>query len=119
MRQENANYISLNLSKFKEISTPNPPTGSEHIYQMYTIRLPNKQIRDDLHTHLIKKGIFSKVYFYPIHLTKFYREKLNISTKLSMTETISEQVLTLPLYPNMTSEEKDYLITSISEFFES
>jgi len=119
MRQENANYISLNLSKFKEISTPNPPTGSEHIYQMYTIRLPNKQIRDDLHAYLIKKGIFSKVYFYPIHLTKFYREQLNISAILPMTETISEQVLTLPLYPNMTSEEKDYLITSISEFFES
>ena len=35
-----------------------------------------------------------------------------------MTEKISSQVLTLPLYPNMTNEEKNYLVSSIDEFFE-
>jgi len=34
-------------------------------------------------------------------------------------EKISKQVLTLPLYPNMTNEEKDYLINSIAEFLEN
>ncbi len=87
---------------------------------MYTIRLPNKKIRDSLHQHLIKKRIFSKVYFNPIHLTSFYKQKFNTSLgSLPVTEKISDQVLTLPLFPNMHYEEKEYLIESISEFFDN
>ena len=37
---------------------------------------------------------------------------------LPITEKISEQVLTLPMYPNMTLEEKNYLVDSISEYFD-
>lgn len=118
MRQENAKFISSKLAKYPEIKVPNPPQGYEHIYQMYTIRLANRKICGDLQNHLTRKRIFSKVYFNPIHLTDYYREKFgNIS--LPMTELISQQVLTLPMYPNMTSEEKNYLIESISEFIES
>jgi dTDP-4-amino-4,6-dideoxygalactose transaminase len=36
-----------------------------------------------------------------------------------MTEMISDKALTIPLYPNMAQEEKEYLINSIKEFFES
>ena len=118
MRQQNAQYLSNHLSKFKEIILPIPPSGYEHIYQMYTIRLSNKQKRDQLHEHLIKKRIFSKIYFSPIHLTDFYKEKLKMDVKLPVTENISDQVLTLPLYPNMTMDEKKYLVDSVAEFFE-
>ena len=38
---------------------------------------------------------------------------------LPITEKISEQALTLPMYPNMDSEEMNYLTNSIDEFFES
>jgi perosamine synthetase len=116
-RRDNAEYISSRLSKFSQIITPNEPSGYEHIFQMYTIRLPNKQIRDSLHDFLIKKRIFSKVYFEPIHQMSLYRKKN--SEILPITEKISEQVLTLPMYPNMEKDEKDYLIDSISEFFET
>ena len=116
-RRDNAEYISSRLSKFSQIITPSEPSGYEHIFQMYTIRLPNKQIRDSLHDFLIKKRIFSKVYFEPIHQMSLYRKKN--SEILPITEKISEQVLTLPMYPNMEKDEKDYLIDSISEFFET
>ena len=85
---------------------------------MYTIRLKNEKIRNDLHNFLIQKEIFSKVYFHPIHKTQFYT-KFNMGKKLPVTEMIASQVLTIPLYPNMTKEEKEYLTTSIMEFFES
>jgi len=118
-RQENANFFSSKLSKFKQIQVPNPPPDSNHIYQMYTIRLKDKKTRDSLKQHLEKKKIFSKVYFNPIHLTTYYKEKFGLEpNSLPITETIAEQVLTLPLYPNMTTEEKTYLVDSVSEFFE-
>jgi len=120
LRQSNAQYLSSRLSKISEISVPNPPSQYEHIYQMYTIRILNREIRDSLQEHLKKKRIFSKVYFEPIHLTKLYRNKFGTKPgTLPVTEKIAEQVLTLPLYPNMTTEEKNYLIDSITEFFES
>ena len=119
MRQEHAKFLSTELSKISQIRLHKAPKGYEHIYQMFTIRLPDKKTRDDLHNFLIKKQIFSKVYFYPIHLTSFYQKKLKTERGLlPITEKISEQVLTLPMYPNMTSEEKNYLISSIHEFFE-
>jgi len=119
MRKNVANYISNKLKKFSQIITPNIPKGYDHIFQMYTIRLPNEQIRNDLHDFLLKKKIFSKIYFPPIHLTDYYRSKYPNSTKtLPITEKISQQVLTLPLYPNMNSEEREFLTSSISEFFE-
>jgi len=119
MRQENAEYISSRISKHKEIKILNPPDDYEHIYQMYTVQLANKNLRDRLHQHLTNKKIFSKVYFEPIHLTNYYRKKFN--TKLGLlpkTERIADEVLTLPLYPNMTTDEKNYLIESIGEFFD-
>jgi len=119
MRQKNAKQLISKLAKFKEISISDPPNGYEHIYQMFTIKLNSKKIRDSLHNFLKKKRIFSKVYFFPIHLTDFYKKNFPNSGKfLSNTEKLSNQLLTLPLYPNMTSEEKQYLIESISEFFE-
>ena len=118
-RQDNANEISLKLSACKEIKVPTSTKEFEHIYQMYTIRLPNKEIRDGLQAHLTEKRIFSKVYFKPIHLYSFYQNLKNQNNfELPKTMEIYDQVLTLPLYPNMTNEEKDYLTSNVLEFFE-
>jgi perosamine synthetase len=120
MRQENAKYISNKLSKCKEIKLPIPPNGYEHIYQMYSIRVQNQKIRDNLQKYLLRKQIFSKVYFKPIHKMIFYKnQKNNGSECLPITEKISDTILTIPLYPNMTMEEKKYLTNSILEFFEN
>ena len=120
MRQDNANYITDRISKHKEIKTPFSNNEFKNIFQMYTITLENTNIRDKLHEFLIKKKIFSKIYFTPIHLTEFYKNQINFENiSLPNTEEIAKKVLTLPLFPNMTYEEKSYLIESIDEFFES
>jgi len=120
MRQENAKFITSKLIKHKEITTPKIESNSEHIFQMYSIRLESKEKRDKLQEFLKNKRIFSKVYFSPIHLTQFYKNKFNLKESLlSNTEKISDTILTLPLYPNMTNEEKLFLTESIDEFFEN
>ena len=109
--------ISNKLSKCTLIKVPMPPKNYEHIYQMYTIKLPSKEIRDKLQNFLTSKKIFSKVYFKPIHLYSFYHSP-DLSKKLSKTMQTYDTVLTLPLYPNMTNEENEYLTSNILEFFE-
>jgi len=118
MRKEHAKYITNRISKHDEIKPPFSNGDYDNIYQMYTITLKNKSIRDKLHKFLLEKKIFCKIYFSPIHLTKFYQNKIDTNYSLPNTEEISNLVLTLPLFPNMTLEEKDYLINSIDEFFE-
>jgi len=118
LRQKNAKSIINKISKF-DLKIITPPLGYDHIYQMFSIRLKNQQIRDKLHSFLIEKRIFSKVYFPPIHLNSFYMEKFNTKKgQLPITEFVSEQILTVPIYPNMTNEEINYLSDSISEFFD-
>ena len=56
----------------------------------------------------------TKVYFNPIHLTTFYKEKFNYKQgDLPKTEKTSEKILTIPLYPNLTKKEMDYIIDKI------
>jgi perosamine synthetase len=120
MRQKNAEYISTRISKWDKIKTPKTSNQNENIFQMYTIRLSETKTRDKLQKFLLEKKIFSKIYFTPIHLSKFYMEKIGTQKgDLPITEKISDQVLTLPLYPNMEKNEMNYVIESVNEFFEN
>jgi len=117
MRRRNAEYLTNSLRPIEGIVTPKEPPGLFGVYQMYTIRVKNG-LRDKLREYLAKKQIMSKVYFEPVHLTHFYRNVLGYSDCLPLTEKLSREVLTLPLYPTMTKDEIEYVVESIREFFE-
>ncbi len=121
MRRENADYLSKGLSKIEEIEIPKEPQGYFHVYQMYTIRLKaGGGGRDRLKEYLNQNGIGAKVYFDPIHLSLFYRRKFGYkSGDLPVTEKISQEVLTLPMYPGLTKGEMDYIAEKVKEFFSS
>jgi len=118
MRRDRAVYYSDNLQKIEWIKVPDPRKKFCHVYQMYTIRVSlGRKVRDALRKFLAKKGIMTKVYFEPVHLTYFYRKNFgHREGELPVTEQLSGEVLTLPLYPTMTKEEMDYVINSITEF---
>lgn len=118
IRREKAEYMTKKLSGIKEIITPKPPRDYSHVYQMYTIRIKKrKKIRDSLMKYLTQKGIMTKIYFEPVHLTHFYRKKLGYKCKLPVTEKLSKQVLTLPMYPALTKNEINYITDNINTFF--
>jgi len=119
MRQENAAYITSRIGKNRDIITPKNQKHKENIFQMYTIRLPNEDVRDKLQRFLTVKKIMTKIYFKPIHKMSFFQKTFSTNEEeLKTTNKISNQVLTLPIYPNMTNEEKEYLTEAINEFFE-
>ena len=116
MRREKAHLLTQSLIKLNDIIPPSPPPGYFHVYMLYTIRVVGNK-RNLLMNYLKKKGIMTKVYFKPIHLTKFYREQFGYKGgELPVTEKISKEVLSLPLYPTMTEEEINYIVSSIKEF---
>jgi perosamine synthetase len=84
MRQENGAYLTRRLAKIKQVNVMHAPDGFSHVYQLYTIRV-NEEQRDPLMQFLASKGIMTKVYFAPIHLTRFYKNVLKYNCNLAVT----------------------------------
>jgi len=118
MRRKNAQYMTRMLSPIRAITTPYDPNRFSHVYQMYTVRLRNANLRDSLMKHLSGSGIMTHIYFPPVHLTRFYRREFGYREgNLPITEKVASEVLTLPMYPTLTKEETDYIGVQISNFF--
>ena len=117
LRRKNAKILNSHLKKIHDISLPPEPENYKHVFQLYSILTPNQSIRNKLQKHLTSKGIMSKVFFFPVHLTA-YHKKINQIQSLKTTENISRRTLSLPMYPNMKKEEIQLICETISEFFE-
>ena len=119
MRRDKAEYMTKKLSRIKEITLPTAPPDYFHVYQMYTIRIDGtRQIRDRLIQYLGDKGISTKVYFEPVHLSYFYKNKFGFKRgDLPITERLSDQVLTFHTHPLLKNEEIDYISEEIDKFF--
>lgn len=117
MRRRNAEMLSIKLSQITQIETPSSPDGFFHVYQMYTIRVKEQGSRDSLSAFLSEKGIMTKVYFMPVHFTSFYKDNLAYDCQLPITERLSQQVLTLPMYPSLSRDEINYIADSVATFY--
>lgn len=119
LRRKKAKYLSLRLDKFKHVKLHKESKGVVHAYQLYSIRLSNTNERNKMIQFLAKKGIMSKVFFHPVHLSAFYNKDQNVyNSSLKKTELVSNTILSLPMFPGLKLEEMKYIIDSIGEFFE-
>jgi perosamine synthetase len=67
--------------------------------------------------YLGEKGIMSKIYFDPVHLSHFYKKRMNYECSLPMTEKIAKEVLTLPMHPALKKEEIETITQEITNFY--
>jgi perosamine synthetase len=88
------------------------------VHQLYTMRLRDRNVpgmRDRVMHHLQESGIGCKVYFHPVHLTNYYLKFQWAPPSLPVTERISSEVLSLPMYPGMTEDEVNQVCERIRE----
>ncbi len=111
-RQWVASEYIKRLSGIEGLTLPLEITGLRHVYQLFTIRTKK---RDEVMNHLADNGIMSRVYFNPVHLTDFYRKQSWESVKLPITEQVSKEVLSLPMYPTLTETEIDLVCEKVKE----
>jgi len=119
MRRNNAKYYQSKLKNIKEISFQEELPGFKHVYQFYPILLRNSTVRAKLMNFLASKGIMTRVFFKPVHKTMFFSKIGYGSLNLPNTEKISKQILALPMFPTLQKEEINYIIDTITKFFES
>jgi dTDP-4-amino-4,6-dideoxygalactose transaminase len=86
------------------LSLPGEAPGAEHVYHQFVVRARN---RDGLRAHLERQGIGTAVlYPVPVHPQPGYRDRVSVpAAGLPHTERLCEQILSLPLYPEMTDAD--------------
>lgn len=113
-RQENAQYFNEQLKGLK-IKVPYVAEYSTHIYHQYVLRLNTSS--EKLIDCLRSKGIDSRVYYpVPLHLQKCFKYLGYKNGDFPEAEKAAVQTLAIPIYPDLTKEEMDYIAGSIKEF---
>ena len=116
-RRANAGFYDEALSGIDELRTPFVAPESESIYNQYTIRVTGGK-RDELAAHLRERGVGSSIYYpVPLHLQECFEYLGYRRGQFPESELASEEVLSLPVFPELTEQEREYVVASIREFF--
>ena len=121
LRRQKALTYSRLLAEIEEIELPYIAPYSYHIFNYYTIRLRNgRGNRDKLRQYLNSQGIATAIY-YPIslHLQEVYKSLGGNPGDFSESERAQEEVLTLPMYPELNEEQIGLIAKTIQSFFQS
>lgn len=104
------------FSSLTEVQVPVEPEGVKGNYQSYILRLHTNagKSRDEIMSLLMRKGIATRRGVMAIHLEAPYRNQFG-PRPLPETEKAFRETITLPLYPQMTLEEQNYVIDCLKE----
>lgn len=94
---------------------PEPPPEYLHVYNQFSIRCPE---RDQLREHLRKQGIPTEVYYpLPLHLQPAFSYLGYKSGQFPQAELVSSQVLSLPVFPELTEAQQESVVQAIANFY--
>ncbi|OGY16956.1 MAG: erythromycin biosynthesis sensory transduction protein eryC1 [Candidatus Chisholmbacteria bacterium RIFCSPHIGHO2_01_FULL_49_18] len=97
------------------VIAPKVRPGSTHVYHLYVVRT---KARNSLQAALKRKGIQSLIHYpLPIHLQPYFKTRVRSVGKLPETERAAREVLSLPMYPQLTKLQLHTITDSINEFF--
>ncbi len=94
--------------------TTEPPAS--HIYNQYVIRVP-AELRDALREHLRVNGIGTEIYYpVPLHRQECFRYLGDPVVDLSQSESAAAETLALPVYPELSEEQRGHVVRTVIEF---
>lgn len=85
-----------------------------HGYHLYVIEVEN---RKDLYNYLRKNNIFPQVHYIPVHLMPYYKKYGWKKGDFPNAEAYYNNCLSLPMYPTLSTQEQEYVIDNINNFF--
>ena len=110
--------LSSDGSQIKEkfpVVLPRETGWGRHIYHLFQVRV---QRREELMAYLKDNGIGTEIYYpVPLHLQKCFEEMGYRPGSLPNAEQAARETLALPIYPELTEEQLDYVVKVIKEFY--
>jgi dTDP-4-amino-4,6-dideoxygalactose transaminase len=119
-RRENAAYYDAalaDLARSGALATPYVAPENESIFNQYTIRVPGGK-RDALQTYLKTKAIGTSIYYpLPLHLQPCFSYLGYREGQCPESERAAREVLSLPIFPELTRGQLDEVVAGIRTFF--
>lgn len=97
-----------------DIKCQDEPPGYHHVYHLFVIRTKN---RDAMQTYLKEHGIGTAIHYpTPVHLQPFYDKTGEARGRFPVAERVCNEILSLPMFPEMTNEQAEVVASCIKEF---
>jgi dTDP-4-amino-4,6-dideoxygalactose transaminase len=117
-RQRNAAYYDRAFSAAgiaARVSTPTARPGCRHIYNQYVIRVPD---RDRLRAYLGKQGVGTEIYYpVPLHMQQCFAYLGYRPGDCPESARAAGETLALPIYPELTEAQLQYVVDTIAAFY--
>ncbi len=114
-RRDNAAFYTQAFADIADIVPPYIDPANESIYNQYTVRVPK---RDALKDHLKAKGIGHSVYYpLPLHLQPCFAYLGYKEGACPEAEKAAKEVLSLPVFPELTAAQRDEVVAAVRSFF--
>ena len=112
------------LKGLGKVITPKEMSYAKHVYHLYVIQLndgsleASNQLRDKLKDYLTQQGVSVGLHYpIPLHLQECFKGLGYKKGDFPNSERIGEAGLSLPMFPEMTDEQINYVLDKINEFF--
>jgi dTDP-4-amino-4,6-dideoxygalactose transaminase len=116
-RREIAQQYSRGLTPIRHVVVPQIESNSEPVWHVFVVR---SKSRDQLQSHLKAEGIATLIHYpIPPHLSQAYAGLALPRDLFPITETLSTEILSLPLWPQMDPSNVDQVSRGVSGFFSS
>jgi dTDP-4-amino-4,6-dideoxygalactose transaminase len=116
-RQRNAAYYDAAFARARlgeAVVTPVAPPGARHIYNQYVIRVSD---RDGLRQHLAGAGVGTEIYYpVPLHVQQCFAYLGGRQGDFPVSEQAAAQTLALPIFPELTERQLQYVVDSIAAY---
>lgn len=117
-RIEAAKRYTHLLQDIPDIQCPELVENGSHVYHLYPIRVPQNK-RDSIIKFLTEKNIGVGIHYpIPIHLQNCYKELGYKEGDFPISEKIAKEMISLPMYPELTLELQEYVTQELKDAFE-
>ncbi|HVX37990.1 MAG TPA: DegT/DnrJ/EryC1/StrS family aminotransferase [Gemmatimonadaceae bacterium] len=114
-RRENAEYYNAAFADVPEVQTPYIDPANESIFNQYTLRADR---RDELQSYLKERGIGNSIYYpLPLHLQPCFAYLGYQEGACPEAERAAREVLSIPIFPELTTVQLDEVIAAVRGFY--
>ena len=90
------------------------PSDQSHAYHLYVVSCEK---RKELFDWLRQKNIFAQVHYIPVHMLPYYQDQGFRKGQYPVAEAYYESCISLPMFPTLTDEEQEYVISTVLSFY--